>query len=66
MNRQSAEERYRDDAQFRVLVDLMTKMYLDLEFTPSEMRESAVFAAIRADQITIRASLLSGRPGSGP
>lgn len=63
MNRQSAEERYRYDAAFHRLVDFMTDSYLNLQFTPSEMREAAVFAAIRAESITMSVVPLAQREG---
>ena len=42
----SAETRYRDDNQFRALVDKMEHMVQDLQFTPSEMRDAAMLACL--------------------
>lgn len=54
MDWRSAEERYRNDQLFRALVDTMEKAYGSLQFTPSEMRNAAMYAALRFEQRTIR------------
>jgi len=54
VNRQSAEERYRNDPSFRALVVTIEAWYERLQFTPSEMREAAMYAACRVEQRTIR------------
>jgi hypothetical protein len=38
-------DRYRRDASFRKLVDIMVSMIIKSEFSPSEMREAAVLAS---------------------
>jgi len=43
-------ERYDRDTMFRYLVDSMTACVLRLELTPSELREAAVLACIRAEE----------------
>ena len=42
----SPKEKYENDAQFKMLVDTMTKAIIDANFTPSEMREAAVLASV--------------------
>ncbi len=58
MNRQSAEDRYQNDPEFHALVTTMEAAYERLQFTPSEMREAAVYAAIRVEQRTMRPVLM--------
>lgn len=48
------EERFRNDAQFRALVDVLTGMILKLEIGPSELREAAMFANFRAEMMAPR------------
>jgi hypothetical protein len=46
LNRLTPEDRYRRDVTFRTLVDTMTHMIIDCQFTPTELREAAMLAAI--------------------
>jgi hypothetical protein len=48
------EQRYRDDPLFRQLVDAMQAWIERADFTPSELRQAAVFASIRHAQTHIR------------
>jgi hypothetical protein len=43
----TVEERYLNDSEFHNLVDLLETMIRRYQFTPSEIREAAMFAAIR-------------------
>lgn len=62
--RLSPQERYARDNSFRTLVDLMTMMIERCEFTPTELREAAILAAIRHDQRHgPLVYVLDGRPG---
>ena len=54
MERQSAEKRYQNDPAFHQLVDMMESAYERLEFTPSDMRQAAMFAALRVELRTLR------------
>ena len=47
-------ERYRNDPAFKNLVDMMTHQILSCNYTPSEMREAAILASIRYEEINIR------------
>lgn len=42
----SPEQRYLSDPHFKVLVDTMVAYIQEAKFTPSELREAAIFAAI--------------------
>jgi len=50
-------ERYQTDAPFRRLVDMMMHMALQLQFSPGELREAAVFAEYRAQMLKPLASM---------
>jgi len=45
-NRLRPDERYQRDEHFRALVDLMTNAIASAQYTPTEMREAALLAAI--------------------
>jgi hypothetical protein len=45
--RKSPEDRYLNDNEFHMLVDLMESFIVKAQFTPSEMREAAVLASIK-------------------
>ena len=47
MNFIDLEERYRRDPQFAQLVDFMVHNALELQMSPGEMRQAAVFAEIK-------------------
>ena len=54
VNKDSAAEKYKTDAHFRVLVDTFSAMYEGGQFTPSELREAAIYAALRVECRRIR------------
>ena len=43
---QTPQQRYQTDNNYRMMVDAMTSMIRECQFTPSEMREMAVLASI--------------------
>lgn len=47
----SPQERYYSDPQFHALVDLMLHYVIEAQFTPTELREAAMLAAIRYSQM---------------
>ena len=47
----TARERYKRDAQFKQLVDMNFVMIAEAQFTPTELREAAVLAAIKYEEI---------------
>jgi len=47
-------DRYVDDRNFRMVVDLMLSMIMQHQFTPTEMREAAVLASIKYESIRVR------------
>ena len=48
------EEKYRNDASFKVLVDMMVAHINDCKYTPSEMREAAMLSSIIHERLNIR------------
>ena len=54
LNRLTPEERYRRDPMFRVLVDLLEHHIHMTNYTPTELREAAILAAIRYESTNIR------------
>lgn len=54
MSRTPATERYRNDATFRALVDMMRAAIERAEFTPSEIREAAMLAQILYEETNLR------------
>lgn len=49
-NRLTAEERYLRDATFHVLVDLLRAAITGNDYTPTEVREAAMLAAVMVEQ----------------
>jgi hypothetical protein len=41
------QEKYQNDPKYRMLVDTMENLIHQAEFTPSEVREAAMFACIK-------------------
>ena len=52
--RLSPEDRYRHDQHFRALVDLLEAAVHRAEYTPTELREAAMLAAIHYEMRTLR------------
>ena len=50
----SVLRRYNDDVTFRALVDIITNCLWEGKYTPSEIREAAIFAAMRVEAVRIR------------
>jgi len=48
------EEKYLNDPSYKMLVDTLLHQIIQAHFTPSEIREAAVYAAIRYEQIRIK------------
>lgn len=48
----SPEERYRHDAEFKMLVDWMEAAIHRAQYTPSEMREAALLASTHFEMHT--------------
>ena len=44
------QEKYMHDADYRALVDLLENAIHRCQYTPSEIREAALFACIRYEQ----------------
>jgi hypothetical protein len=44
------DERYHRDVQFKQLVDIMINAIRQAQFTPTELREAAILAAIKYEQ----------------
>lgn len=47
-------KRYRNDADFHQVVTLLENMIENLRLTPSEIRDAAMFAAIRFEQRSVQ------------
>ena len=54
----SPEERYQCDPWFHRLVDMLTHFIIEAKFTPSELREAAILAAIRYELFTTRGPMI--------
>lgn len=48
------EERYHRDPLFRSLVDVITHYIASCTFTPTELREAVILAAIRYERVATR------------
>ncbi len=53
-NLQTGRDRYRNDPQFKALVDMMVGHIRQLDVTPSEMRDAAMTASIIVELTTAR------------
>lgn len=47
MHLEEAERRYRGDIKFRQMVDMILQHIIAMEFTPTDMREAAMYASLR-------------------
>ena len=59
---QSIQERYYYDPAVRALVDALEHHIHDLQFTPSEVRECAMLAAIRYEQRRPPQGIMEAKP----
>lgn len=48
------EERYQHDVQFRHLVDMMEAVINTGNFTPTEIREAAMFAQVKWESLNLK------------
>jgi hypothetical protein len=62
----SAEHRFEHDPLYRAVVDHLTMLLAKLEFTPTEVREAAIYACIRFEQLNMRAVYRAGHHGPLP
>jgi hypothetical protein len=53
-NRLPPAERYQRDPAFRVLVDQLMYQIRECNYTPTELREAVIFAAIEVENTTLR------------
>ena len=51
-------DRYYHDPHFRHLVDALYATVVDAQFTPTEIREAAMFAQILYEELTLRPLLI--------
>ncbi len=52
--RQGAADRYRDDPAFKSLVQVLLSQIREAKYTPTEIREAAMFAQILYEETTLR------------
>lgn len=52
--KESAAQKYQDDAHFRVLVDTLTGLLWNGNYGYSEIRQAAIFAAMKVEAVRIR------------
>lgn len=52
-------QRYDEDAMFRRVVDMMVGILLEGSFTPTEMREAAMMAQIKLEDMRPRPTVFS-------
>jgi hypothetical protein len=57
------DERYRNDSQYRMFVDHLEDLILHLHFSPSEIREMAMYACLRFE---MRRPLILQKDGVPP
>jgi hypothetical protein len=50
----SSFDRYKNDASFKTLVDMMLYHIRDAKYTPTEIREAAMLAQIIFEETTLR------------
>lgn len=54
MNSLEAQRRYENDPIFRTFVDVMRQMIRDLQMTPTEIRQAAIYAALLEEDLRLR------------
>jgi hypothetical protein len=55
-------EKYENDIHYHGLVDYMVSIIHQAQFTPSEIREAAIFACIKYEESKVRAIMVSEIP----
>ncbi len=55
-------EKYENDPHYNALVDSMTSMINQGNFTPSELREAAIYAATRYEMMSVKPLQLDDGP----
>ena len=60
-NRLTPEERYRRDAHFHALVDMLRAAMHAAQYTPTEVREAAMLAAMAHETETVRPMFIGYR-----
>jgi hypothetical protein len=55
-------EKYKNDIHYRSLVDHMVNMIHQAQFTPSEIREAAIFACIKYEESKVRTTMVLETP----
>jgi hypothetical protein len=53
-NMKTPEEKYKNDPQYKKLVDMLYHMIVECRFTPSELREAATFASIKYEMQRVK------------
>jgi len=59
MDHDDARRRYLSDPVFRNLVDMMVHTIRELQFSPGEIREAAIFADIKFQQLRPSPTIVS-------
>jgi len=54
----SKEDRYQYDAQFRTLVDTLYMQIVNLNYTPTELRDAVMMAALKYEYSHIRKTFI--------
>ena len=57
----SVEQRYMNDTEFHALVDFMVSNIREYKYTPSEMREAAMFACVKVEMTRTPESMVALR-----
>lgn len=57
--RQSSLDRYQNDHAFAQLVNMIYALLCENEFTPSEIREAAMVAAMKQEMLSVRQVVLT-------
>lgn len=56
--RLSPTERYRTDVNFRNMVNMLYNLVAEAQFTPTEIREAAMLAQIKYEELNIRTLII--------
>lgn len=58
MTAMTPEARYQTDPEFATLVDLLTQFIRDARYTPSELRQAVILAAIHYEYLNTRHTIM--------